>query len=675
LKLQVLISKEEKMPFCRNCGIELKNEDNYCSDCGAPNKKETKRECFFQSYTEAYAYNKDSYSLNLSNLANGFSLANGRYRIESNLGSWKLGTVYKAWDCDVNDWKAIKVIDYVFSKDKEGIADINRKSNLLKKIQSNNVARIWNVQLQGEIKFIDMEYVEGENLVEFQSKYPDKKVPEEIVQNLIKQIISGMQAIHKQHIVHKNLNPKTIIVTNSGIIKIMDFGISDMFRSCVETTGNSVHPIYLSPKQLLGKEVGFEADIWSFGVLLYELLTGNPPFVGSSYAEMFSQIETRTSEPITGVSEKLNEVLVKCLIMEHQKSLKNFDQILELLEPVDKPISDTEDRKKPVKFEEITTQKRYAEAVDKSTFNSDLVTKNILHNYRSKIPLIFSIVIIVISLIVLSFRLDYILKAGDNLVFVKVRAYQMEASFSSNNRTVYSMVMKDFYIGRYEVTHKEFIEFLNAENISSNGIYNGNKLIDLDDQDCAIGYKDRMFYFKGSRYAYSENCPVVEVTWFGADAYCKWKGGRLPTEAEWEYAASGGISASLNNSNFAGSENIFDVAWFDRNSANKTHPVGTKKANELGIYDMSGNVWEWCSDYYDDTYYSKRLTEIPKKLKRAKAGRIYLSNKDNNENRHRVMCGGSWSSISSSCQIDSRNHNVPSESNRDFGFRLLIEKK
>lgn len=128
---------------------------------------------------------------------------------------------------------------------------------------------------------------------------------------------------------------------------------------------------------------------------------------------------------------------------------------------------------------------------------------------------------------------------------------------------------------------------------------------------------------------------------------------RLPTEAEWEFACRGG-----NNSRgykYSGSNDIDNVAWYDDNSGGKTHPVGTKAPNELGIYDMSGNVWEWCSDWYADyTSYSQTNPTGP------------LSGS------YRVIRGGGWGYFAVSCRSSRRNYYDPMYRNRYLGLRLAL---
>ncbi len=130
---------------------------------------------------------------------------------------------------------------------------------------------------------------------------------------------------------------------------------------------------------------------------------------------------------------------------------------------------------------------------------------------------------------------------------------------------------------------------------------------------------------------------------------------RLPTEAEWEFAARGGIHS--NNSLYSGSNNIAVVAWYTKNSDKKTHTVGTQKQhNELGIYDMSGNVWEWCNDWYDENYYKNSPTLNPQ-------GANYGS--------YRVVRGGSWSGTVFCC-VAHRYRLAPKVGDYSLGFRVAF---
>ena len=128
---------------------------------------------------------------------------------------------------------------------------------------------------------------------------------------------------------------------------------------------------------------------------------------------------------------------------------------------------------------------------------------------------------------------------------------------------------------------------------------------------------------------------------------------RLPTEAEWEFAARGGVNSL--GYKYSGSNNIGDVAWYDVNSDNTTHPVGTKQPNELGIYDMSGNVWEWCSDWFGS--YSSSSQTNPQ---------------GSSSGSDRVDRGGGWGNGAGSCRVAMRLWGSPGDRGDDLGLRLSL---
>ena len=142
------------------------------------------------------------------------------------------------------------------------------------------------------------------------------------------------------------------------------------------------------------------------------------------------------------------------------------------------------------------------------------------------------------------------------------------------------------------------------------------------------------YYKKIGMSESNTNYPITSVSATDADAFCRWMGGRLPTEQEWEYAAKGGQSYE-----YAGSNNIDEVAWYDGNSGSKAHPVKQKRANGYGLYDMSGNVWEWTSS---------------------------------TEGSARVLRGGSWYDADAYCRVANRDFQAPSNHNYYYGFRLAV---
>ena len=214
------------------------------------------------------------------------------------------------------------------------------------------------------------------------------------------------------------------------------------------------------------------------------------------------------------------------------------------------------------------------------------------------------------------------------IVFVKGGMFAMGDIWGdgeSDEKPVHNVTVSDFYIGKYEVTQAQWQEIM-----GSNPSY---------------------FDYNSDKH------PVDNVSWEDVQEFITklnqktGKKYRLPTEAEWEYAARGGY-----NYKYSGSDTLTDVAWYYDNSGQKTHPVGQKRPNKLGIYDMSGNVYEWCQDWYGS--YSSASQTNPT---------------GPNSGSYRVLRGGSWNSSTENCRVSKRNSNPQSGRYYGGGFRLVLE--
>jgi formylglycine-generating enzyme required for sulfatase activity len=225
-----------------------------------------------------------------------------------------------------------------------------------------------------------------------------------------------------------------------------------------------------------------------------------------------------------------------------------------------------------------------------------------------------------------------------------------EQSYCNDDETpAHTVTVDGFKISKYEITTLQYADFMNELGVSANGSYLGKEYLDMDYYMCQIKYSDGKFVPENG----TENRPVIEVTWYGAKAFCEHYGGRLPTEAEWEFAARGGNSA--NATLYAGSDDIDDVAWYLSNCS-RLQGVGWKLPNELGIYDMSGNAWEWCNDWYRSDFYSNSPRENPQ---------------GPSTGYGRVLRGGGYSDYDKSLyRVANRHSKDPSSSNTDSGFRF-----
>jgi len=276
----------------------------------------------------------------------------------------------------------------------------------------------------------------------------------------------------------------------------------------------------------------------------------------------------------------------------------------------------------------------------------------------------------------------------DNIILVPAGSFQMGRTGVAT--PIHTVNLDAFYIGTYEVTHQEVIDVYNwayqqgyvncSTSTVTNAQGNSQELLNINSSYCAIDWNGSQLVFGGSSIASDPQCPVIEITWYGAVAYCNYlslqegltpcydlsdwscnwsaSGYLLPTEAEWEYAARGCTNSP--DYLYAGSDTCGDVAWYGSNSGSTTHAAGDDKDPVTypgnGVtYNMSGNVYEWCWDWYSSSYYSSSPVDNP-------TGPTSGST--------RVNRGGGWSNSAIYCGVASRYYNAPSYAYRSIGFRV-----
>ena len=252
----------------------------------------------------------------------------------------------------------------------------------------------------------------------------------------------------------------------------------------------------------------------------------------------------------------------------------------------------------------------------------------------------------------------------EDMILIPAGEFEMGSNEGKDDeKPVHKVYLDAYYIDKYEVTNEQYAGFLNKWGKTTDE--NGEEMINLEGsyrtEKCRILKEGGRFVVE-SGY---EKHPVIYVSWYGANQYAKYYGKRLPTEAEWEKACRGGSEGKFF---FGDNESELDeYAWYYKNSGSIVHPVGEKKPNKFGIYDMYGNIWEWCADWHDKKYYASVLGPA---LRDEKSPNNNPKGPDSGQ--YKILRGSSWDGGASSCHSSFRSFDIPSSRWVKFGFRCAF---
>jgi serine/threonine protein kinase/tetratricopeptide (TPR) repeat protein len=340
---------------CPKCNTSNPDTVKFCGECGTPLPSLDGVEV-----TETLETPKEE-------LTRGTKFA-GRYEIIEELGKGGMGRVYRVEDTKLKQEIALKLIKPEIAKDKKTIERFRNELTLARNIRHKNVCGMFDLGESEGAHFITMEYVRGEDLKSFMRRSGLIAVGKAVA--IANQICDGLEEAHRLGVIHRDLKPQNIMIDKEGNVRIMDFGIARSLRT-KGITGSGVMigtPEYMSPEQVDGKEADQRADIYSLGVILYEMVTGRVPFEGdtpfSVGVKHKSEVPRPPKEINDQIPEDLNRVILACMEKDKEKRYQNVGQLKSDLERLEQgfPTTDRVISKKPQTSEEITVtiKKRWA---------------------------------------------------------------------------------------------------------------------------------------------------------------------------------------------------------------------------------------------------------------------------------------------------------------------------
>jgi serine/threonine protein kinase/Tfp pilus assembly protein PilF len=332
---------------CPKCHSENPETKQFCADCGTQ----------LGPAGQIPVSQTETLETPIRDLTTGSTFAN-RYKIIEELGKGGMGKVYKVFDQEVQAKMALKLIKPEVSADKNTIDRFRNELKIARDISHKNICRMYDLGREAGSYFITMEYVSGEDLKSFIRRSRQLVVGTAIY--IAKQVCEGLAEAHRVGVVHRDLKPGNIMIDKEGNAKIMDFGIARSI-SVKGITGAGVMigtPEYMSPEQVEGKEVDQRSDIYSLGIILYEMLTGQVPFEGDTPftigVKQKSEIPRDPKELNAQIPQDLSRLILRCLEKDKDRRYRSADELGADLEKIEKGIPTKE---RPIPKRKTVTSK------------------------------------------------------------------------------------------------------------------------------------------------------------------------------------------------------------------------------------------------------------------------------------------------------------------------------
>lgn len=635
-------------------------------------------------------------------LSNNILLQGGKYKIVRHISSGGFGNTYEGVHTMMDTRVAIKEffpkmfcnrdentshITVATQSNRELVDKLRKKfieeAKAIFKMNHPNIVKVHDIFEENGTAYYVMDYIDGKSLGDIVKQRGP--LPEAEAVGYIRQVADALKYVHSLNRLHLDIKPGNVMVDANGHAMLIDFGTSKHYD--MESGENTSTLMGVNTKGYAPVEQSTQSftkfspatDIYALGATLYKLLTGiTPP---DAYLLMAKE-ETLAPLP-SCISKSTHNAVLKAMTLIRADRPQTIDVFLGLLDS--KTVYNSDDEatvcEEAEKVRQAEEKRRLAEeqklkedearraaekearrkAEEEQKRKAEEQKRNTAKKSSSKNAWLW-IVIGVIAVVGIKIGVNSNGNSSDS-----VNSKQSGGAIQSRNNVSYSngvlnvdgvtydMIMVKagtFTMGATsEMKDPSSFEKPTHQVTLTNDYYIGKTEVTQALWKAVMGNSPS--YFNG------DNLPVESVSWNDCQEFIfklnsmSGQNFRLPTEAEWEFAARGG-----NNSNhyqYSGSNKLGDVAWYDGNSGNKTHTVETKQPNELGIYDMSGNVYEWCSDWFGN-YSSSSLTNPT----------------GPNSGSGRVNRGGSWVNDAGLCRSSFRSGSTPGYSSRNLGLRLVL---